>query len=73
MLHKAWIYLINTLQTVWNRTCFSCLQEIQKIVVFEGGFEKIFAIVKEEGGAEGGVVVQVEMNTFIVDRAFCQL
>ncbi|CAN6472180.1 unnamed protein product [Victoria cruziana] len=33
-------------------------EEIQKIVVFEGGFEKIFAIVKEEGGAEGGVVVQ---------------
>ncbi|KAF3773047.1 Golgin candidate 6 [Nymphaea thermarum] len=33
-------------------------EEIQKIVVFEGGFEKIFAIVKEEGGSEGGVVVQ---------------
>lgn len=30
-----------------------------KIVVFEGAFEKIFSIIKEEGGSEGGVVVQV--------------
>ncbi|KAJ8422118.1 hypothetical protein Cgig2_025303 [Carnegiea gigantea] len=33
-------------------------EEIQKIVVFEGAFEKIFSIVKEEGGSDGGVVVQ---------------
>ncbi|XP_042508019.1 golgin candidate 6 isoform X2 [Macadamia integrifolia] len=33
-------------------------EEIQKIVVFEGAFEKIFSIIKEEGGSEGGVVVQ---------------
>lgn len=33
-------------------------EEIQKIVVFEGVFEKIFSIIKEEGGSEGGVVVQ---------------
>ncbi|XP_076891703.1 golgin candidate 6-like isoform X2 [Bidens hawaiensis] len=33
-------------------------EEIQKILVFEGAFEKIFSIVKEEGGSEGGVVVQ---------------
>ncbi|KAH6824986.1 golgin putative 6 [Perilla frutescens var. hirtella] len=33
-------------------------EEIQKIVVFEGAFEKIFGIIKEEGGSEGGVVVQ---------------
>ncbi|KAK8593008.1 hypothetical protein V6N12_045097 [Hibiscus sabdariffa] len=33
-------------------------EEIQKIVVFEGAFEKIFSIMKEEGGSEGGVVVQ---------------
>eukprot|EP00262_Sarcandra_glabra_P006992 TRINITY_DN1955_c0_g3_i1.p1 TRINITY_DN1955_c0_g3~~TRINITY_DN1955_c0_g3_i1.p1 ORF type:complete len:574 (+),score=64.09 TRINITY_DN1955_c0_g3_i1:22-1722(+) len=32
--------------------------EIQKIVVFEGAFEKIFSIITEEGGSEGGVVVQ---------------
>ncbi|XP_047307469.1 golgin candidate 6 [Impatiens glandulifera] len=33
-------------------------EEIQKIVVFEGAFEKIFSIIREEGGSEGGVVVQ---------------
>ncbi|KMZ57208.1 hypothetical protein ZOSMA_88G00280, partial [Zostera marina] len=33
-------------------------EEIQKIVVFEGAFEKIFSIIKEEGNSEGGVVVQ---------------
>ncbi|XP_010555945.1 PREDICTED: golgin candidate 6-like isoform X2 [Tarenaya hassleriana] len=33
-------------------------KEIQKIVVFEGAFEKIFSIVREEGGSDGGVVVQ---------------
>jgi hypothetical protein len=36
-----------------------CFQEIQKIVAFEGAFEKIFSIIKEEGGSDGGVVVQV--------------
>lgn len=38
------------------------IQEIQKIVVFEGAFEKIFNIIKEEGGSDGGVVVQVVYN-----------
>ncbi|KAL1834785.1 hypothetical protein ACET3Z_004436 [Daucus carota] len=33
-------------------------EEIQKILVFEGALEKIFSIIKEEGGSEGGVVVQ---------------
>ncbi|KAI3823617.1 hypothetical protein L1987_05056 [Smallanthus sonchifolius] len=33
-------------------------EEIQKILVFEGAFEKIFSIIKEEGGSYGGVVVQ---------------
>ncbi|KAL6532939.1 Golgin candidate 6 [Orobanche gracilis] len=33
-------------------------EEIQKILVFEGAFEKIFSIINEEGGSEGGVVVQ---------------
>ncbi|GAB2279001.1 Golgin candidate 6 [Dionaea muscipula] len=33
-------------------------EEIQKIVVFEGAFEKIFSIIKEEGGSDAGVVVQ---------------
>ena len=34
-------------------------QEIQKIAVFEGVFEKLFNIIVEEGGSEGGIVVQV--------------
>ncbi|KAI7994319.1 Golgin candidate 6 [Camellia lanceoleosa] len=33
-------------------------EEIQKILVFEGAFEKIFSIIKEEGCSESGVVVQ---------------
>ncbi|KAJ3671660.1 hypothetical protein LUZ60_007739 [Juncus effusus] len=33
-------------------------EEIQKIVVFEGAFEKIFSIIREEGASDGGVVVQ---------------
>lgn len=28
-------------------------------MVFEGAFDKIFSIISEEGGSEGGVVVQV--------------
>ncbi|KAF6139134.1 hypothetical protein GIB67_009977 [Kingdonia uniflora] len=38
-------------------------EEIQKIVVFEGAFEKIFSIIKEEGGSEGGGVVQIPTAT----------
>ncbi|XP_010554063.1 PREDICTED: golgin candidate 6-like isoform X2 [Tarenaya hassleriana] len=33
-------------------------EEIQKIIVFEGAFEKLFSIIREEGGSDGGVVVQ---------------
>ncbi|XP_061357524.1 golgin candidate 6-like isoform X2 [Gastrolobium bilobum] len=33
-------------------------EEIQKILVFEGAFEKIFSIIREEGNSDGGVVVQ---------------
>ncbi|KAL8153592.1 hypothetical protein V2J09_011352 [Rumex salicifolius] len=33
-------------------------EDIQKIVVFENAFEKIFSIIVEEGGSDGGVVVQ---------------
>ena len=32
-------------------------QEIQKIVAFENAFERLFAIVFEEGAAEGGIIV----------------
>ncbi|KAK5785948.1 hypothetical protein PVK06_040570 [Gossypium arboreum] len=34
-------------------------EEIQKIVVFEGAFEKKIIIMEEEGGFDGGVVVQM--------------
>ncbi|GJP49102.1 hypothetical protein CLOM_g8362 [Closterium sp. NIES-68] len=33
-------------------------EEIQKIVVFEGAFERAFNIIRDEGGADGGIVVQ---------------
>lgn len=33
-------------------------EEIQKIAVFEGVFEKLFNIIIEEGGSDGGIVVQ---------------
>lgn len=44
-------------------------------MVFEGAFEKIFSIIKEEGGSDGGVVVQViHCNLFYIDSlviCFC--
>ncbi|KHN02167.1 Golgin candidate 6 [Glycine soja] len=36
-------------------------KEIQKIVVFEGAFEKIFSIIREEGNSDGGVVDCLEL------------
>lgn len=38
------------------------MQEIQKIVVFEGAFERLFMIISEEGGPEGGIIVQVTVH-----------
>jgi hypothetical protein len=32
--------------------------DIQKVLAFEGAFEKLFNIVQQEGGIEGGVVSQ---------------
>jgi len=32
--------------------------DIQKILAFEGGFEKLLDIVAQEGGIEGGIVSQ---------------
>lgn len=32
--------------------------DIQKLLAFEGAFEKLFAIVQQDGGLEGGVVVR---------------
>ncbi|KAK6137397.1 hypothetical protein DH2020_028869 [Rehmannia glutinosa] len=45
-------------------------EEIQKILVFEGAFEKIFSIIKEEGGSEGGVVVQVTVFMLVLVNSF---
>eukprot|EP00850_Spirogloea_muscicola_P018952 SM000179S03424 [mRNA] locus=s179:212840:217911:- [translate_table: standard] len=33
-------------------------EEIQKIVVFEGAFDRLFNIMREEGSADGGIIVQ---------------
>lgn len=33
-------------------------QDLQKIVAFSGAFEKLFQIIDQEGGADGGIVVQ---------------
>jgi len=32
--------------------------DIQKVLAFEGAFEKFFNIVQQEGGIEGGIVSQ---------------
>lgn len=32
--------------------------EIQKVLTFEGAFEKLFGIITQEGGIEGGVVTR---------------
>ena len=33
-------------------------EELQKIVAFEGAFERALSVIREEGGVDGGVVVQ---------------
>lgn len=33
-------------------------EELQKLVAFEGAFERAFSIIAEEGGGDGGIVVQ---------------
>ena len=32
--------------------------DIQKVLAFEGAFEKLFNIITQEGGVEGGVITQ---------------
>ena len=59
------IHLVNNTCTNLSRI-LQCLrlesaeyvQEIQKIVVFEGAFDRLFNIIREEGGSEGGIIVQ---------------
>uniref|UniRef100_A0A453K2S9 Golgin candidate 6 n=2 Tax=Aegilops tauschii subsp. strangulata TaxID=200361 RepID=A0A453K2S9_AEGTS len=52
-------------------------EEIQKIVVFEGAFEKLFSIIGEEGFSDGGVVVQQDclelLNNLIRNNASNQM
>jgi hypothetical protein len=53
--------------------------EIQKILAFEGAFEKLLNIVTSEGGIEGGVVVQDSLTSidgllrFNVSNQVCPL
>ena len=39
-------------------TMLASNQDLQKIVAFSGAFEKLFEIIEQEGGADGGIVVQ---------------
>ncbi|VAI28648.1 unnamed protein product [Triticum turgidum subsp. durum] len=50
-------YTIQLLTALLTNSLKRC-PEIQKIVVFEGAFEKLFSIIGEEGFSDGGVVVQ---------------
>ena len=36
--------------------------DLQKIVAFSGAFEKLFDIINQEGGSDGGIVVQDAMT-----------
>lgn len=51
--------LTSTLEAIFTiQSLISQSPEIQKIMAFEGAFEKFFNIVVKEQGVEGGVVVQ---------------
>ena len=36
--------------------------DIQKVLAFEGAFEKLFNIISQEGGVDGGAVAQAALN-----------
>ena len=36
--------------------------DLQKIVAFSGAFERLFEIIQQEGGSDGGIVVQDAMT-----------
>uniref|UniRef100_A0A0E0FCX1 Vesicle tethering protein Uso1/P115-like head domain-containing protein n=1 Tax=Oryza meridionalis TaxID=40149 RepID=A0A0E0FCX1_9ORYZ len=57
-------YTIQLLTALLTNSLKRC-PEIQKIVVFEGVFEKIFSIIREEGYSDGGVVVQMLLKETI--------
>ncbi|KAF7289233.1 hypothetical protein MIND_01384700 [Mycena indigotica] len=44
------------------QTLISQSPDIQKVLAFEGAFEKLFNIVTQEGGVEGGVVPQAALS-----------
>jgi len=52
--------------------------DLQKIVAFSGAFEKLFQIVNQEGGTDGGIVVQDALTAlggllrFNVSNQVCQ-
>lgn len=37
-------------------------QDIQKIIAFEGAFERLFGVIDNEGGSEGSIIVQDCIN-----------
>ena len=37
--------------------------DIQKVLAFEGAFEKLFAIVTQEGGVDGGIVARGTLSS----------
>ncbi|KAF7290095.1 hypothetical protein HMN09_01314700 [Mycena chlorophos] len=49
---------INMVQTLIVQSA-----DIQKVLAFEGAFEKLFNIVTQEGGVEGGVVAQQALSS----------
>ncbi|KAI9095384.1 hypothetical protein K1719_026418 [Acacia pycnantha] len=50
--------MVKSLTPGFGIMCTTNTLDIQKIIVFEGTFEKIFSIIKEKGDSDGGVVVQ---------------
>jgi hypothetical protein len=58
------------LMHIWHLEAITVVQsltsqspDIQKILAFEGAFEKLFNIVTSEGGIDGGVIVFEAMST----------
>ncbi|XLT24312.1 hypothetical protein HN873_055604, partial [Arachis hypogaea] len=62
---RVYLYVIRNEALLLLTHLTRAAEEIQKIVVFEGVFEKIFRIIREEGNSDGGVVVQVLLRETI--------
>lgn len=50
--------IVRTEAIAMTQALVSQSSDIQKLLTFEGGFEKLFNIVTQEGGVDGGVVAQ---------------